>query len=120
MDFPIGQTNNCRSSNPQLEDSISAITRAKLERIRPEGRARGKEKDENQDSRGLVQGKLDFEEASLGMCPSTLLQSAHLLKRENAGGVGQCNLLCEREEGALGGFIDGMEVTKQAGGSDHQ
>ena len=120
MDLPIRQTNNCRSSNPQLEDSIFAITGAKLERIRPEGRACGKEKDENRDSRGLVQGKPDFEEASLGMCPSTLLQSTHLLKRENAGGVGPCNLLCEKGEGALGGFIDGMEVTEQAEGSDHQ
>ena len=120
VDLPIGQTNICRSSNLQLEESISAITGAKLEQLRPGGRARGKENGENRESRSLVQGKPDIEEASVDGCPSTLLQSAHLLKRENAGGVRPCNILCERGEGAQEDFVDGMEVTEHAGGSNHQ
>ena len=99
MDLPIGQANNSRNSDPQLEDSITTIIGAKLERIRPGGRNRGKGNVELRDSRDMVQGKPDIEEASLGMCLSPLLQSAYLLKRENVGGVESCNLLCESGEG---------------------
>lgn len=121
MDIPLGLANKSKSSDPQLEDSFTTIIGAKLERIRQGGRNRGKENVELQDSCGMVQGKPDIQEASLGVCPSPLLQSAHLLKRENVEGAGSCNLLCERGEGPHEGIDeDRMEVTEQDGSSNHQ
>ena len=60
----------------------------------------------------MVQGESNIKEASLSMCPSPLLQSSHLLKRENVGSVGSCNLLCKRGDGPQGDIIDGMEVVE--------
>ncbi|KAK7830224.1 uncharacterized protein CFP56_028389 [Quercus suber] len=86
VDIPIGQTNESRGKDFQLEGSIAAISGAKLEQIKSSGKYKGKE---NLGSRGRdskVLGKRGFQDSGPGK-PS-LFQSAGQLSGATTGDFG--------------------------------
>ena len=99
-----------------MESAISSIIGAKLERLNPTGRSRGKDKFELRDSGSGVQGEYEKQNGDTSCGANPTIQSTDKLKRIPTGSPGTCINHGERrvdiQENLEG---DGMEGIEQDG-----
>ena len=114
--FPFGQTNGSRSTNLRVESAISSITGAKLERLNPTGRSRGKDNFELRNCGNGVQGEYEKQNGDTSGGANLAIQPTDMLKRIPTGSLGTCSNHGEKrvdiQENLEG---DGMEGIEQDG-----
>lgn len=114
LDIPIKEANKGRIEDFQLESFVTAITGAKLKRIRPRGKSRGKEYLDAHDRSDEVLGKRGLNNRGMDSPKSSQFQPSGQLKGTDAGD----NRACDDNYGRSGGSQEttegvGMEFSEQ-------